>query len=123
MFQLESNGMRDLLKKISPSEFEDLIAVLALYRPGPMGSGMLSDFIQRRLHKSALRYESKKMEPILASTYGIMVYQEQVMQIASELAGFSLAQADLLRKAIAKKIPEVIELQRKSFIDGCRKNK
>lgn len=122
VFQLESNGMRDLLKKISPSEFEDLIAVLALYRPGPMGSGMLSDFIQRRLHKSALRYESKKMEPILASTYGIMVYQEQVMQIASELAGFSLAQADILRKAMAKKIPEVIERQRKSFIDGCRKN-
>lgn len=122
VFQLESNGMRDLLKKINPSEFEDLIAVLALYRPGPMGSGMLDDFIQRRLHKSALRYESKKMEPILASTYGIMVYQEQVMQIASELAGFSLAQADLLRKAMAKKIPEVIERQRNSFIDGCKKN-
>lgn len=122
VFQLESNGMRDLLKKIAPKEFEDLIAVLALYRPGPMGSGMLDDFIERRNRKSSIRYESKKMEPILNPTYGIMVYQEQVMQIASELAGFSLSQADLLRKAMAKKIPEVIERQRQFFVDGCKKN-
>lgn len=122
VFQLESNGMRDLLKKIAPNQFEDLIAVLALYRPGPMGSGMLDDFIQRRNRKSPIHYESKKMEPILNPTYGIMVYQEQVMQIASELAGFSLSQADLLRKAMAKKIPEVIERQRNFFVEGCRKN-
>lgn len=122
IFQLESNGMRDLLKKIAPSEFEDLIAILALYRPGPMGSGMLDDFIERRNRKTHIHYESKKMEPILAPTYGIMVYQEQVMQIASELAGFSLSQADLLRKAMAKKIPEVIERQREFFVNGCKKN-
>ena len=122
VFQLESAGMRDLLKKINPDQFEDLIAILALYRPGPMGSGMLDEFIQRRNNHTSIRYESKKMEPILAPTYGIMVYQEQVMRIASELANFSLAQADLLRKAMAKKIPEVLERQRKSFIDGCKKN-
>ena len=122
VFQLESAGMRDLLKKINPDQFEDLIAILALYRPGPMGSGMLDEFIKRRNNHTAIRYESKKMEPILAPTYGIMVYQEQVMRIASDLANFSLAQADLLRKAMAKKIPEVLERQRKSFIDGCKKN-
>ncbi|TAN62544.1 DNA polymerase III subunit alpha [bacterium] len=122
VFQLESNGMRDLLRKIKPDRFEDLIAILALYRPGPMGSGMLEDFIQRRANNTAIHYESKKMEPILKATYGIMVYQEQVMQIASSLAGFSLAQADILRKAMAKKIPEVIERQRKSFVEGCKKN-
>jgi DNA polymerase-3 subunit alpha len=122
VFQLESNGMRDLLRKIRPETFEDLIAVLALYRPGPIGSGMLDDFISRRNNKTPIRYESKKMEPILHSTYGIMVYQEQVMQIASELAGFSLAQADILRKAMAKKIPEVIEKQRRHFVEGCKKN-
>lgn len=122
VFQLESNGMRDLLRKIKPDKFEDLIAILALYRPGPMGSGMLEDFIQRRANNTAIHYESKKMEPILNSTYGIMVYQEQVMQIASTLAGFSLAQADILRKAMAKKIPEVIERQRKGFLEGCKKN-
>ena len=122
VFQLESNGMRDLLKKIKPSQFEDLIAILALYRPGPMGSGMLDDFIQRRNGKTAIRYESKKLEPILAPTYGIMVYQEQVMQIASVLAGFSLAQADILRKAMAKKIPEVLETQRQHFVEGAKKN-
>ena len=122
VFQLESNGMRDLLKKIRPSQFEDLIAILALYRPGPMGSGMLEDFIRRRNKQQAVRYESKKMEPILSSTYGIMVYQEQVMRIASDLGGFSLAQADLLRKAMAKKIPEVLERQRANFVEGCKKN-
>ena len=122
VFQLESNGMRDLLKKIHPSQFEDLIAILALYRPGPMGSGMLEDFIRRRNNQQAVRYESKKMEPILSATYGIMVYQEQVMRIASDLGGFSLAQADLLRKAMAKKIPEVLERQRANFVEGCKKN-
>ena len=102
---MESAGMRDLLKKINPDQFEDLIAILALYRPGPMGSGMLDEFIKRRNNHTSIRYESKKMEPILAPTYGIMVYQEQVMRIASDLANFSLAQADLLRKAMAKKNP------------------
>lgn len=122
VFQLESSGMRDLLKKLNPSRFEDLIALLALYRPGPMGSGLLSDFIQRRHGRVPIRYDHKKLESILKDTYGIMVFQEQVMQIASELAGFSLTQADLLRRAMSKKIPEVMEQQRKNFVLGCRDN-
>jgi len=122
VFQLESSGMRDLLKKLMPEKLEDLIALLALYRPGPMGSGMLSDFIQRRHSQTPIKYEHKKLEPILKETYGIIVYQEQVMQIVSELAGFSLSQADILRRAISKKIPEVIEEQRKNFVIGCKKN-
>ncbi|MFH1397476.1 MAG: DNA polymerase III subunit alpha [Candidatus Omnitrophota bacterium] len=121
VFQVESSGMRDLLKKMEPEEFEDLIALLALYRPGPMGSGMLSDFIQRKRNKTPIRYDNKRLEPILKSTYGIMVYQEQIMQIASSLAGFTLAQADLLRRAMSKKIPEVMEQQRKSFVVGALK--
>lgn len=122
VFQVESSGMRDLLKKMEPEQFEDLIALLALYRPGPMGSGMLSDFIQRKRNKAHIKYDHKRLEPILKDTYGIMVYQEQIMQIVSALAGFSLAQADLLRRAISKKIPEVMEQQRKNFITGCIKN-
>ncbi|MDD4910059.1 MAG: DNA polymerase III subunit alpha [Candidatus Omnitrophica bacterium] len=121
IFQIESSGMRDLLKKLIPERFEDLIALLALYRPGPIGSGMLDDFIQRKHGRVAIRYDHKSMEPILAETYGIIVYQEQVMQIASSLAGFTMTQADMLRRAIAKKIPEVMEEQRKIFIDGCLK--
>lgn len=122
VFQLESSGMRDLLKKLEPERFEDLIALLALYRPGPIGSGMLDDFIRRKHNLVPIKYEHPKLEPILKETYGIIVYQEQIMQIASTLAGFSLAQADLLRKAMAKKIPEVMEKERKNFINGCLKN-
>ncbi len=122
VFQLESSGMRDLLKKLDPSRFEDLIALLALYRPGPMGSGMLDDFIKRKKGMIPLKYDHKKLEPILKDTYGIMLYQEQIMHIASELAGFSLSQADLLRRAMSKKIPEVMEQQRKNFVSGCIKN-
>jgi DNA polymerase-3 subunit alpha len=122
IFQIESSGMRDLLKKLEPERFEDLIALLALYRPGPIGSGMLDDFMKRKHGLTAIRYEHPKLEPILKETYGIMVYQEQIMQIASSLAGFSLAQADILRKAMGKKIPEVMEKQRKIFITGCVKN-
>jgi DNA polymerase-3 subunit alpha len=122
VFQIESSGMRDLLKKLCPERFEDLIALLALYRPGPMGSGMLEDFIERRHARVAIRYDHKKLEKLLSETYGIIVYQEQIMQIASELAGFSLSQADLLRRAMSKKIPEVMEQQRKNFIQGCMNN-
>ncbi len=123
VFQLESAGMRDLLKKLNPSCFEDIIALLALYRPGPIGSGMLDDFIQRKHGLRPIIYDHPKLEKVLKDTYGIMVYQEQVMQIASELAGFSLASADLLRRAMAKKIPEDMEKQRKQFIEGCVRNK
>ncbi len=122
VFQLESSGMRDLLKKMEPEKFEDLIALLALYRPGPMGSGMLDDFIKRKKGLVPLKYDHKLLEPILKDTYGIMLYQEQIMQIASALAGFSLSQADLLRRAMSKKNPEVMEEQRKNFIVGSAKN-
>ena len=122
IFQLESAGMRDLLKKLQPNRFEDLISLLALYRPGPIGSGMLDDFMQRRHGKTPIRYDHKKLEPILEETYGIIVFQEQVMRIASELAGFSLSQGDILRRAMSKKIPEVMERQRQEFIAGCKRN-
>ncbi|MDP2044291.1 MAG: DNA polymerase III subunit alpha, partial [Candidatus Omnitrophota bacterium] len=122
IFQVESSGMRDLLKKLIPERFEDLIALLALYRPGPIGSGMLDDFMKRKHGSVGIKYEHPKLEPILKETYGIIVYQEQIMQIASNLAGFSLAQADILRKAMGKKIPEVMENQRKNFLNGCIKN-
>ncbi len=122
IFQVESSGMRDLLRKLEPERFEDIIALLALYRPGPIDSGMLDDFIQRRHNRVPIKYNHPKLEGILKETFGIIVYQEQVMQIVSELAGFSLAQADLLRRAIGKKIPEVMEQQRKGFILGCIKN-
>ncbi len=123
VFQLESSGMRDLLRKLQPTQFEDLIAILALYRPGPIGSGMLDDFMRRKHGQIAITYDHPRLEPVLKSTYGIILFQEQVMRIASDLAGFSLAQADLLRRAMGKKIPEVMEAQRKVFVDGCHKNK
>ena len=122
VFQVESSGMRDLLKKMNPEHFEDIIALIALYRPGPIGSGMLDDFMKRKHNLTPIKYEHPKLEPILKETYGIMVYQEQIMQITSSLAGFSLAQADLLRKAMGKKIPEIMEKQRSNFVTGCIKN-
>ncbi len=119
IFQLESGGMRDLLKKMKPSQFEDLIAILALYRPGPMGSGMLDDFIKRKRGEHKIVYPHAKLEPVLKATYGIILYQEQVMQIASVMAGFDMAQADDLRKAMGKKIPEEMAKMRSYFVDGC----
>jgi DNA polymerase-3 subunit alpha len=122
VFQLESSGMRDLLKKLEPTRFEDIIALLALYRPGPIGSGMLDDFMQRKHGHVPIKYDHKKLEPVLKETYGIMVYQEQIMQIASSIAGFSLSDADLLRRAMSKKIPEAMEKQRNKFVSNCSKN-
>ena len=122
VFQLESRGMRDILKKINPAKFEDLIAVLALYRPGPLGSGMVDDFINRKQGKKSISYIHPKLESILDKTYGIILYQEQIMQIVAKLAGFDMARADLLRKSIGKKIPEIMDEQRHLFLDGCRKN-
>jgi len=121
VFQLESGGMRDLLKKMRPSEFEDLIAILALYRPGPMGSGMLDDFIKRKRGEQKITYPHPKLEGVLKPTYGIILYQEQVMQIASVIAGFSMAQADDLRKAMGKKIAAEMQKMRSFFIEGCAK--
>ncbi|MCK4810437.1 MAG: DNA polymerase III subunit alpha [Candidatus Omnitrophica bacterium] len=122
VFQLESRGMREVLKKMRPVDFSDLIAVLALYRPGPLGSGLVSDFIERKHGRKPITYLHPALEPVLKETYGIILYQEQTMQIVSQLAGFSLAQADLLRKAIGKKIPEIMDEQRSRFIEGCKKN-
>lgn len=121
IFQLESAGMRELLKKIRPSQFEDLITILALYRPGPMGSGMLDDYIKRKRGEIQIRYDHPKLEPILKETYGIMVFQEQVMRIANDVAGFSMTQADHLRRAMSKKIPEEMEKMRHDFVAGCMK--
>ncbi len=119
VFQLESGGMRDLLKKMKPGEFEDLIAILALYRPGPMGSGMLDDFIKRKRKEKAVEYPHAKLEEVLKPTYGIILYQEQVMQISSVLAGFNMTMADDLRKAMGKKIPAEMQKMRSFFVDGC----
>ena len=123
VFQLESSGMRDLLRKMKPSRFGDLVALLALFRPGPIGSGMIDDFIRRMHNPALIQYDHPVLVPILKETYGIILYQEQVMQIVSTLAGFSMAKADSLRRAIGKKIPEIMEREKKSFIDGATKNR
>lgn len=122
VFQLESSGMRDILRKLKPRVFEDIAALLALYRPGPLGSGMVDDFIRRKNEGATIEYDHPLLEPILKETYGVILYQEQVMKIVSTLAGFSLAEADLLRRAMGKKIPEVMEQQEKKFIEGAVKN-
>jgi DNA polymerase-3 subunit alpha len=121
IFQFESGGMREYLRKLRPDRFEDLIAMNALYRPGPLGSGMVDDYIERRHGQKAIAYPHPALEPILKSTYGVIVYQEQVMQIASALAGYTLGGADLLRRAMGKKIPEEMKKQRKTFIGGATK--
>ena len=105
IFQFESSGMRDLLRKARPERLDDLIALNALYRPGPLKSGMVDDWIARKQGRTEIKYELPQLEPILAETYGVIAYQEQVMRIAQSLAGFSLGQADVLRKAMGKRIP------------------
>lgn len=119
IFQLESAGMRELIVKLKPSAFPDLIALVALYRPGPLGSGMVDDFIDRKHGKVRVRYELPELKDILEGTYGVIVYQEQVMQIASTLAGFSLGDADILRRAMGKKKKEEMDEQRTRFLKGC----
>ncbi len=122
LFQLESSGMRDLLKRLKPERLQDLTALLALFRPGPIGSGMVDDFIRRKNGQLQVTYDHPALAPILQDTYGTLVFQEQVMRIAHELAGFSLTQADHLRRAMGKKIPEVMDQIRQEFIAGCVKN-
>jgi DNA polymerase-3 subunit alpha len=122
VFQFEGRGLRDLLRKLQPSVFEDLVAVVALYRPGPLGSGMVDDFIERRHGRREITYELPELEPILRSTYGVIVFQEQVMQIATTLSGFTLGGADLLRRAMGKKKAEVMAEQREYFVRGAVKN-
>ncbi|MDI6703530.1 MAG: DNA polymerase III subunit alpha [bacterium] len=119
LFQLESSGMRDLLRKLKPREFSDLIALLALHRPGPLNSGMVDEFIRGKLKRGDIKYPHPALEDILKETYGVIVYQEQVMQIARDLAGFTLGQADELRRAMSKKIPEKMERMREEFIKGA----
>jgi len=122
VFQVEGSGMRDLLRRLKPENFADLVALLALFRPGPLSSGMVDDFIKRKHGKVPIRYELPQLEPILRETYGVMVYQEQVMQIASELAGFSMGKADILRRAMGKKDAAVMDAQRKEFVAGAVRN-
>src|SRR5262245_30744312 len=117
LFQFESDGMRDILKRFKPDRLEHLTALNALYRPGPMQ--MIDDFIRRRHGHTRATYEHPSLEPILQETYGVMVYQEQVMQIASALAGFTLGEADILRKAMGKKKVEVMTAQKEKFLKGC----
>ena len=119
IFQFESGGMKDLLRRARPSRFEDLAAFNALYRPGALSVGMVEDFIQRKLGKRKVKYVLPEVRPILEETLGVIVYQEQVMQIAVEVAGFTMGQADVLRKAMGKKSPEVMAEQKQLFIDGA----
>jgi len=118
VFQLESRGMRDLIKRARPDRFEDVIALVALYRPGPMD--LIPEYIERK-HGKRVDYLDPRLEPILGPTYGIMVYQEQVMQIAQVMGGYTLGGADLLRRAMGKKKPEEMALQRDSFVEGAQK--
>lgn len=120
VFQFESEGIKEVMRKLQPEKFEDLIAVNALYRPGPLGSGMVDDFIDRRHGKKKTTYMFAELEPILAETYGVIVYQEQVMKIASAIAGYSLGGADILRRAMGKKKVEVMVEQKVLFIKGAK---
>ncbi len=125
VFQLESRGMKELIKKLLPDNLEDMIALVALFRPGPLDSGMVDDFVNRKHGRAEVaypdaKYQHEKLEPILKPTYGVIVYQEQVMQIAQELAGYSLGGADLLRRAMGKKKPEEMAKQRSTFAEGAK---
>ncbi len=120
IFQLESEGMKRYLKELKPTEFEDIIAMVALYRPGPME--LIPEYIKRKRKKKKVEYLHSKLKPILESTQGIIIYQEQLMQIAQQLAGFSLAEADVLRKALGKKIKSLLVSQKDKFIEGMERN-
>ncbi|SEK65596.1 DNA polymerase-3 subunit alpha [Atopomonas hussainii] len=127
VFQLESRGMKELIKKLKPDCLEDMIALVALFRPGPLQSGMVDDFINRKHGRESISYphpdyQYAGLEPVLKPTYGIILYQEQVMQIAQVMAGYTLGGADMLRRAMGKKKPEEMAKQRGGFIEGCEKN-
>ncbi|WP_106478941.1 DNA polymerase III subunit alpha [Phytohalomonas tamaricis] len=127
VFQLESRGMKELIKRLQPDSLEDMIALVALFRPGPLQSGMVDDFINRKHGRAELSYphpdyQHEWLKPVLEPTYGIILYQEQVMQIAQVLAGYSLGQADMLRRAMGKKKPEEMAKQRSGFMEGCAAN-
>ncbi|MCS6959340.1 MAG: DNA polymerase III subunit alpha [Pseudanabaenaceae cyanobacterium SKYGB_i_bin29] len=122
IFQLESAGMKQIVKDLKPSNIEDISSILALYRPGPLDAGLIPKFINRKHGREPLEYAHASLEPILRDTYSILVYQEQIMRIAQDLAGYSLGEADLLRRAMGKKKPEEMEKQREKFLDGAAKN-
>ncbi|HAX61014.1 MAG TPA: DNA polymerase III subunit alpha [Elusimicrobia bacterium] len=121
VFQVEKSGMRDLLKKLKPKSISDITALISLYRPGPMGSGMLDEFVSRYHGKTKFKYENALMEKILSETYGVIVYQEQVMKIATDLVGLSLSEADIFRSAMSKKNTELMEKYREVFLAGAKK--
>jgi DNA polymerase-3 subunit alpha len=118
VFQLESRGMKELVKRLQPDTFEDIVALVALFRPGPLQSGMVDDFVNRKHGRAKVDYPHPDLEPVLKPTYGVIVYQEQVMQIAQILAGYSLGGADMLRRAMGKKKPEEMAKQRQIFLEG-----
>lgn len=122
VFQLESRGMKDLIKRLQPDHFDEIVALVALFRPGPLQSGMVDDFINRKHGRAVVEYPHPKLIPILKPTYGVILYQEQVMQIAQVLAGYSLGKADLLRRAMGKKKAEEMAKQRAIFVDGATEN-
>jgi len=119
VFQLESRGMKDLIRRLQPDSFEDIVALVALFRPGPLQSGMVDDFINRKHGRQKVEYPHPDLEPILKPTYGVILYQEQVMQIAQVLAGYTLGAADMLRRAMGKKKPEEMAKQREIFLAGA----
>jgi len=119
VFQLESRGMKDLIKRLQPSCFEDIVALVALFRPGPLQSGMVDDFIDRKHGRAQVNYPHADLEPVLRNTYGVILYQEQVMQIAQVLASYTLGGADMLRRAMGKKKPEEMDRQRTIFVTGA----
>ncbi|GAJ13246.1 unnamed protein product, partial [marine sediment metagenome] len=122
VFQLESSGMKELLRNLKPGSFEDIVASVALYRPGPLGSNMVDDFIKRKHGETKITSTLPQLEEILTETYGVIVYQEQVMRIAQVLANYTLAEADLLREAISKKKAEEMARQKKRFLAGTAQN-
>jgi DNA polymerase-3 subunit alpha len=122
IFQLESSGMLDVVKKIKPSCLDDISSILALYRPGPLDAGLIPQFIDRKHGREVVKYDHPLLEPILKETYGTLCFQEQIMRMAQDLAGYSLGQADLLRRAMGKKKAEEMQKQKETFIDGATKN-
>jgi DNA polymerase-3 subunit alpha len=118
VFQLESRGMKDLIRRLQPGSFDDIVALVALFRPGPLDSGMVDTYVDCKHGRQQVRYPHPLLEPILKSTHGVILYQEQVMQIAQEMAGYTLGGADILRRAMGKKKPEEMAKQRKIFVDG-----
>jgi DNA polymerase-3 subunit alpha len=122
VFQFESNGMKKYLKKLRPTGFEDIVAMVAMYRPGPLNSGMVDEFIDRKHGRKKVTYKHPIMENALKNTYGVIIYQEQVMQLSKDMASFTGSQADTLRKAMGKKITELMAKMKKEFVKGCLKN-